>query len=238
MANALVVGASSGIGRAIAIKLSQTHKVFAMARREDKLEELRDRDITPVVFDVTNLDEIEKTLKTLAKEYGKFSTLIYSAGVQNIKPIRVIKPTEVEYLYRVNTIAPLFFAKAFASKSVLDKENYPSIIFISSIASQKPEKGIVAYGASKASLDNMTKALAKELAPIRVNGIAPGFLETEMTKSYEHIYTDEFIEQIKQNYPLGLGSVDDIAEVSSFLVSKSAKYITGEIIRVDGGGAL
>lgn len=112
------------------------------------------------------------------------------------------------------------------------------MLFISSIAGEKPEKGIVAYSASKASLNAMIKALAKEVAPVRVNGIAPGFLETEMTKEYEHIYNDEFIEQIKQSYPLGLGSVEDIADVASFLVSSSAKYITGEIIRVDGGGAL
>ena len=238
MANALVVGASSGIGRAIALKLSKNYQVFAMARREDRLKELKNSGITPVAFDVTNLNDIEKAVKALSKEYGKFSTLIYSAGVQNIKPLRVIKPSEVEYLYRVNTIAPLFFAKAFASKSVVDKDNYPSMLFISSIAGEKPEKGIVAYSASKASLNAMIKALAKEVAPVRVNGIAPGFLETEMTKEYEHIYNDEFIEQIKQSYPLGLGSVEDIAEVASFLVSSSAKYITGEIIRVDGGGAL
>ncbi len=238
MANALVVGASSGIGRAIALKLSKNYQVFAMARREDRLKELKESGITPIPFDVTNLNDIEKTIKALSKEYGKFSTLIYSAGVQNIKPLRVNKISEVEYLYRVNTIAPLFFAKAFASKSVVDKDNYPSMLFISSIAGEKPEKGIVAYSASKASLNAMIKALAKEVAPVRVNGIAPGFLETEMTKEYEHIYNDEFIEQIKQSYPLGLGSVEDIAEVASFLVSSSAKYITGEIIRVDGGGAL
>ena len=238
MANALVVGASSGIGRAIALKLSKNYQVFAMARREDRLKELKESGITPIPFDVTNLNDIEKAVKALSKEYGKFSTLIYSAGVQNIKPLRVNKISEVEYLYRVNTIAPLFFAKAFASKSVVDKDNYPSMLFISSIAGEKPEKGIVAYSASKASLNAMIKALAKEVAPVRVNGIAPGFLETEMTKEYEHIYNDEFIEQIKQSYPLGLGSVEDIADVASFLVSSSAKYITGEIIRVDGGGAL
>ena len=237
MDNVLVVGASSGIGRATALRLASSCRVFAMARRAERLEELTAEGIVPVVFDVTRFDEIAPTLKALAKEHGRFRALVYCAGVQNIKPLRMLKAADLEAIFAVNTYAPALFAQAFAARAVHTKEN-PAMVFVSSIAAQRPEPGILAYGASKAALDNLVKGLAKELAPIRVNGVAPGFLRTEMTERFAHVYDEAFVERIEKSYPLGLGSAEDVAALVAFLLSDDAAYLTGEIIRIDGGGAL
>jgi len=236
MSNILIVGASSGIGKETALALKSKYRVFALARRFDKLKELEG--VEPIEFDVRNLSKIDSLMKNLAKEYGKFKGLIYCAGIQLIKPIRVLKPNEIEEIFKINTIAFLLFAQSFSSKRVCDRDNLPSIVAISSIAANKPEKGIIPYSASKSALNSIIMGLAKELAPIRVNGVAPGFLETEMTKRFSNIYNEEFINRVKEEYPLGLGKLKDISNLIEFLLSKEAKYITGEIIRVDGGGAL
>jgi len=235
--NVLVVGASSGIGKTIAINLARDHKVIAVARRTERLNALRKYGIQPIVFDVSHTAEIDKFVKGLVKNTGKLLALIYCAGVQDVKPLRVLKVEEAKAMFDVNFFGGLFFAKAFVSKIVRTKEN-ASIVFISSIAGQKPEPGIINYSASKSAIDNLTKGLAKEIAPIRVNAIAPGFLKTEMTEKFKHIYTNEFVSNIEKQYPLGLGSTEDIANTVRFLISEQASYITGNIIQVDGGGAL
>ena len=233
----LVVGASSGIGETIAINLATDNKVVAVARREEKLNALREYGIEPLVFDVSHLEEIDKFVKKLVDNIGKLSALIYCAGVLDVKPLRVLKVNDAKRMFDINFFGGLFFAKAFASKPVCATEN-ASIIFISSIAGQKPETGLLNYSASKAAVDNLTKGLAKEIAPIRVNAIAPGFLKTEMTEKFNYIYSDEFVANIEKQYPLGLCSTDDVANMARFLISKQADHLTGNIIRVDGGGAL
>ena len=236
MNRVLVVGASSGIGAATAKLLAREAQVFALARRSERLEELG-KNVVSIPFDVTRLNEIDGLLKTLTKEHGRFLSLVYCAGVQLIKPVKLLVPEELETIFKVNFYAPLFFARAFAARSVHEKEN-PSIVFVSSIASLKPEKGVLPYSASKAALENLSRGLALEIAPIRVNCVAPGFLKTEMTNQFSKIYNDAFIEKIASEYPLGLGSPEKVANLIRFLISKEADYITGESIRIDGGGAL
>jgi NAD(P)-dependent dehydrogenase (short-subunit alcohol dehydrogenase family) len=228
----LVLGASSGIGYAIAKLLSKENSVIAVARREERLKEFKNYEL----FDFFELDKIDGFIKDIVKKYSKLDALIYCAGVQNIKPLKVTKLQESKEIFDINYFAPMLFAKSFASKRVSNTDS--SIVFISSIAAIKPEIGILNYSASKAALSNLTIGLAKEIAPIRVNAIAPGFIKTEMTEKFSHIYTDEFIEDIKKEYPLGLGDVNHIADMAEFLVSEKASYVTGEIIKVDGGGAL
>jgi NAD(P)-dependent dehydrogenase (short-subunit alcohol dehydrogenase family) len=236
MDNVLVVGASSGIGRAVALKLREHYHVFGMGRRLERLKELDGVEAVP--FDVTKLEAITPMLKTLAKTYGKFRSVVYCAGVQSLKPVRIFKPDEMQALFAVNTYAPFFFAKAFAARSVHDAQANPTVVFVSSIAGEKSEKGIIPYAASKAALNSLTAGLALELAPIRVNAVAPGFLQTEMTERFAHVYDDDFIERVRCEYPLGLGTPEDVADLIDFLLSERARYLTGEVIRIDGGGAL
>ncbi len=224
--NNLVIGASSGIGEAVVKKLGGV----AVARREEKLKQFEKYE----VFDILNLQEIEEFVKKVAKYYSKFDNLIFCAGVQNIKPLKVIKIDEIIQIFNINLISAMIFAKAFSSKRVSNSN--ASMIFISSIASYKPESGILAYSSSKAALNNFIKGAAKELAPIRINGVAPGFLKTEMTKKFKSIYTDEFIGKLDKNSPVGLATIDDVVNTIEFLIGSNR--ITGEIITIDGGAVL
>jgi len=233
----LVVGASSGIGKQVAIQLANDYTVIAIARRTAELDKLQEFGIIPEVFDVVKLDSIAQFVKSTAKEFGKIKSLVYCAGVQNVKPLRMLKIDEAKELFDVNYFGALFFAKAFSSKMVYAKNN-PSITFISSIAGNKPEEGILNYSASKAAIDNLTKGLAKEIVSIRTNAIAPSFLKTNMTNQFNHIYTNEFIEKVEKDYPLGIGNTKNIANMVEFLISDKASYVTGEIIKVDGGASL
>jgi len=224
--NNLVIGASSGIGEAIVKKFGG----LAVARREEKLSQFEKYE----TFDISNIQEIEPFVKSVTKEYGKFDNLIFCAGIQNIKPLKVMKVDEIIQIFNTNVLSAMIFAKAFSSKRVSHLKS--SMIFISSIASYKPESGILAYSASKAALNNLIKGAAKELSPIRVNGVAPGFLETEMTERFNHIYTEDFIEELNINSPAGLATIDDVVKTVKFLIDSS--HITGEIITVDGGAVL
>lgn len=224
--NNLIIGASSGIGEAVAKKIGGV----CIARREERLKQFSKYE----VFDILNLKDIENFVKELVKKYGKFDNLIFCAGIQNIKPLKIMKLEEIIEIFSVNLISAMLFAKAFASKRVSNKNS--SMVFISSIASFKPEPGILAYSASKGALNNFIKGAAKELAPIRVNGVAPGFLDTEMTQKFSHIYTEEFIKELKEKTPVGLANLDDIVKAVKFLIE--SPHITGEIVIIDGGASL
>jgi NAD(P)-dependent dehydrogenase (short-subunit alcohol dehydrogenase family) len=224
--NNLVIGASSGIGEAVVKKIGGV----AVARREEKLKQFEKYE----AFDVTKLEEIEGFVKNCVNKYGKFDNLIYCAGIQNIKPLKVTKIDEIIQIFNTNLFAAMIFAKIFYSKKISNSS--ASMIFISSIASYKAESGILSYSASKAGLNSFIKGAAKELSPIRVNGIAPGFLQTEMTQKFKYIYNDEFIENLEKNSPAGLVDMEDIVKTIEFLIN--TKHITGEIITIDGGALL
>ena len=206
--NNLVIGSSSEIAK----ELSQIIDIIPISKED---------------FDVRNLDEIDSFVKSIVKKYGKLDNLIYIAGIQNIKPLRVMKINEIKEIFDVNFFGAMMFAKSFASKRVSNQNS--SITFISSIAGIEAESGILAYSASKGALNNLTQGLAKEIAPIRVNAIAPGFMKTKMT----NIYSDEFIKEMENKSPLGLVTPKDVANTIKFLID--SPKITGEVIKIDGG---
>ena len=206
--NNLVIGSSSEIAK----ELSDKMDIISISRED---------------FDIKNLDKIDSFVKGVVKKYGKLDNLIYIAGIQKIKPLRVMKIEEIREVFDINFFGAMMFVKAFASKRVSNPNS--SIVFVSSIAGIEAESGILAYSASKAALNNLILGLSKEISPIRVNGVAPGFMRTKMTQ----IYTDEFVEEIEKRSPLGFVTPKDVADVIEFLI-KNPK-ITGEIIRIDGG---
>lgn len=233
----LVVGASSGIGRAVAERLrAGGARITALARRADRLAELEALGCAAVAADVTDLPAIGGVLQAAVAERGLLTGLVYCAGVQVIKPMRSLGVEEVERLYRTNLVAPTLFAAAFGSARVSTRDAV--FCAVSSVAAQRPEPAIVPYAASKAGLDALIKGLARELAPRRAVGVAPGWLDTEMTQAHARLYGAEFKEALEKRSPAGAATVESVVDAIVFLMSRKARHVTGEILRVDGGAVL
>ena len=159
--------------------------------------------------------------------------MLFCAGMQVIKPARMAKPDELEAMIATNLTAPLIAAGLFGSKKVAQPEAVMCIV--SSIAGARPEPGITAYSATKAAVDNAVRGLARELGPRRFVAVAPGWLDTEMTQAQSKLYGEEFREKLAKDSPAGLVSVEGVVDCIEFLCSNRARFISGEIVRVDGG---
>jgi NAD(P)-dependent dehydrogenase (short-subunit alcohol dehydrogenase family) len=235
--HSIIVGGSSGIGRELVVHLSKTDNVSVMARREDKLNELsKDNDnVFALTSDVSSVDSIRNSLQACIEHYGKVDRLIYCAGKQIVKPHRMADIKDFDSLYEVNLRGALFVSKLFSSAKISEK----TAVFcaISSIAATRPEPGIVGYSAMKAALEAMIKGLAKEVGPRRFVGVAPGWLETEMTAA-QLVYGKSFKETLEKNSPLGLTDIKDVINAVDFLISPRAASITGQILCVDSGSSL
>jgi NAD(P)-dependent dehydrogenase (short-subunit alcohol dehydrogenase family) len=232
----LIVGASSGIGLALAQKLSHTAHVSGMARRTERLAEISHMGITPIACDVGQLDSIPALVDEAVAAHGKLDALIYCAGKQLIKPMRITKIDEIEEVVRVNLTAAVIFAKLFASAKIANAN--AAFCAISSIAGHRPEPAIIPYSVSKAGLDALVKGLARECGPKRAFAIAPGWLDTEMTQSYPQIYNAGFQEELARKSPAGLATVDSVVDMVEYLLSPKASHVTGMSIAVDGGASL
>ncbi|MBV8135452.1 MAG: SDR family oxidoreductase, partial [Deltaproteobacteria bacterium] len=130
----------------------------------------------------------------------------------------------------------LLLARGFSHKAVRDPAG-GSIVFLSSVIAFSGKPAVSVYGATKAALMGLTKSLAVELAPdrVRVNSIAPGFVETEMFEEARAVMTDEQVEALRQAHPLGFGSARDVAHAVAFLLADTGRWITGSTLIVDGG---
>ena len=232
----LVVGASSGIGRAVAERFAKQGAVTALARRTDRLAELAAAGIATIAADVTDLAAIGGVLQAAVAERGPLTGLVYCAGVQIIKPMRSLGVDEVERLYKTNLVAPTLFASAFGSARISTRDAV--FCAVSSVAAQRPEPAIVPYSASKAGLDALIRGLSRELAPRRAVAVAPGWLDTEMTQAHARMYGADFKEALEKRSPAGAATVESVVEAIAFLMSPQARHVTGEILRVDGGATL
>ena len=234
--HALVIGASSGIGEALGHSLLADHRVSVIARRADRLAALVDAGASAFPGDVADLESIAGLMAAAVARNGPIDALIYCAGTQLVKPLRSTSPVDLQRVFTVNLIAPAVIATQFASRRV--SSEHATFCVVASVAGQRPEPGIVAYGAAKAGLINLVGGMARELGPRRVVGVAPGWIDTEMTQAYRHLYNDAFREQLAKNSPAGPASIGAVVDTIRFLLSPAAHAITGEIVRVDGGAAI
>jgi NAD(P)-dependent dehydrogenase (short-subunit alcohol dehydrogenase family) len=239
----LVTGASSGIGKAVALLCSRLGAtVIACGRDKDKLSEVREQSRCPEAFhpeplDLTaDLDALPAWVKSLKEKYGKLRGLVCCAGYARILPLREYSRIEAARLLDIHFHAPLLLAEGFA-----DRRNNAgpgsSIVFMASAAAIAREAGLSAYGGAKAALIAAMESISKELAPqrIRVNAVAPAVVRTPMGEAYLSFLSDEAREKELAAYPLGLGEPEDVAGMAAFLLSDAGRWITGQVIAMDGG---
>ena len=236
---ALVTGASRGIGQAIALALGRAGAtVCGTATTEEGAAAisrgLQAAGITGRGFclDLRDREATAQLLSALTKEVGAPSVLVNNAGITRDNLLMRMKDEEWDAVLDTNLSAVYRLTRGVARGMV--KARRGRIINITSVVARLGNAGQVNYCAAKSGVEGMTRALARELAPrgITVNAIAPGFIETDMTRGLG----DERREALMGQIPLGrLGTPEDVAEAATFLASAAAAYITGETLHVNGG---
>lgn len=234
----LITGASSGVGRELAIYFSETHSLILSGRNTERLNETKsackNNDILLWPYDLEKTDRLEAELSGWIKENNvQIDSFVHCAGLMKMVPLRAINYEIILNTYSVNVFSAQLITKTLASRKI-NGGNLKAAVFISSNISNRGAAAFSAYGASKAALDGLARNLAAELAPnIRVNSVLPGGMITEMTKD---MFADENMRNcFNKNYPLGIGTPKDIAPMVEFLLSDKSRWITGQQFVVDGG---
>jgi len=235
----LVTGASSGLGRSTAVRLSRERNLILHGRNPERLEETlgmclnRDRHIV-WAFDLKNPGELAGSLTPLlAASARSVKAFVHCAGMVTVLPMRSVDYRVAHEIMNVN-----FFSAAEIVHTLLKKKvngrALTDILFVSSIWSRFGARAHSAYCASKAALDGLMRALAVELAPaIRVNSILPGAIQTPMAA--QGLADPSIAEKLEQDYPMGIGRPDDIVDAIEFVLSGRARWLTGQEIVIDGG---
>lgn len=237
--NVLLTGATSGIGLdTLKSLVNNGHKVHAVGRDFTKLEsflQANENQVIPTKFDLKNTDEIESLFSKFDLKDTKFDAFIHCAGVEETIPLTLYTPTKMKELYDINVFAGVEMLRHFVKKKYCN--DGASVVFLSSVMGALGQPGKIGYCSSKSAVLGVVKSAALEFSKrkIRVNAVLPGVVNTPMTQNLFDQISSEKIEEIKAMHPLGIGEVDDIVPVISFLISNDSKWITGQSIVVDGG---
>tara|TARA_B100000683_G_C12364828_1_gene504607 strand:+ start:197 stop:883 length:687 start_codon:yes stop_codon:yes gene_type:complete len=222
--NILIIGGSSGVGDAITKKLSTHNKIISTYRNNFKENS---NNIEYKKFDVIENTPDELEIDT------PLNSIIYCPGTINLKPVHRYSEQELLNDFRINVTG---FIKLFSffKKNLQNSEN-ASVILFSSVAAQKGISFHTQVACSKGAIESLTRTLAAELAPkIRVNAIAPSLLDTPLSEKF--LNTEKKIETNKERHPLKqIGDPEDVAKLVEFLINDHAKWITGQVINIDGG---
>lgn len=240
---AVITGASRGIGREIALKYAKEGASIVLNYRNSETEALKLKeeldklgsDTLIIKSNVSNFEEAEKLIKEAKETFGRVDILVNNAGITKDNLIMRMKEEDFDSVIDVNLKGAFNCLKAVTPIMVRQKSG--KIINMSSVVGVIGNAGQVNYCASKAGLIGMTKSLAREIGGknINVNAIAPGFIDTDMTK----VLSEDQKKNIMSQVPLKrLGQAEDIANLALFLASNQSDYITGQVIHVDGGMAM
>ena len=237
---AVVTGGARGIGKAIALELAKAGNLVVINYNgsEEKARETKaEIEAAGGEADIMqcNVADFEVFFKAIAEKYGRVDILVNNAGVT--KDGLLMKMSEEDFSRVVDTnLKGTFNCIRHVSRMML-KQRSGQIISLSSVVGLRGNAGQANYAASKAGIIGLTKSAAKELASrgITVNAIAPGFIKTDMTD----VLSDKVKENIAASIPMGsMGTTEDVAKAAAFLASDGARYITGQVLRVDGGMAM
>jgi len=235
---ALVTGSGRGIGREIALKLAEVGATVAVNDVNDTAkavaEEIRvmKGQSQAILADVSSSSDVNRMVEEVVASYGKVDILVNNAGIARDQLLLRMSDEEWDKVLNIN-LKSVFLCTRAVLKYMM-KERWGRIVSISSIVGLVGNRGQANYASAKAGIIGFTKTVAKEVASrgITANAIAPGFIDTEMTRTID----EKWREELKERIPVGyLGSPRDVAEAVAFLASEEAKYITGQVLGVDGG---
>lgn len=236
----LITGASSGIGEACAVLLSQLGaRLILNGRNQERLENVHAKLESPTKhrlapFDLQSVEDIPDWIKSLLVNRNlKLDGLVHSAGINKMSSIRSTSIKQINEIFTTNLYSSIMLMKACSSRSLTNDNS--SFVFISSIAGQIAAPGNSIYGASKAAMNSMIKSAAFELSPrIRVNGIAPGLINTSLLSNTPNEHYSYWMSK----HLLGIGEPEDVANAVAYLMSETSKKVTGTILTVDSGSTI
>ncbi|MGB6150534.1 MAG: SDR family oxidoreductase [Pricia sp.] len=239
---AIVTGGSSGLGFATAKKLCEKGiTTYIIGRTKDRTEQACiqiGENAQPVIFDLTNLEGIPKLVEDIYKKEGQIDILVNNAGINMKKKFVEVTNEDFEQIIQTNLFSAFAISREVVKK--MKEKTGGSIVNISSMAARYGIPKVIAYSASKTAIEGMTRAMAVELAKyrVRVNCVAPGFIETKMTA--KALDTDpERKNKVFSRTPMGkMGLPEDIADAVYFFASEESKFVTGTILPVDGGNSI
>ncbi|MBP1778949.1 MAG: oxidoreductase [candidate division NC10 bacterium] len=236
----LITGATSGIGlETAALLATMGASIAACGRRLERLASVSERyppgTVVPVACDLGDPASIDAVLRQAVDRLGPLDGVVHSAGMMDLRPLKVCTSTDLERVYRLNVEAGILLAKAFRKKGM--RREIGSIVFVSSTMGLAGDIALCGYCASKGALVAAARALALELAAegIRVNCVAPGQVRTPMWEQAVESRGEAAVAASKARHPLGLGAPLQIAWPIAFLLSDAASWITGVTLPVDGG---
>ncbi|MBI2860393.1 MAG: 3-oxoacyl-[acyl-carrier-protein] reductase [Chloroflexi bacterium] len=234
---AIVTGSGRGIGRAIALKLAgagATVVVTDIADPQTVADEVRalGRDSLSVAADVSSAADVARLTEAAISAYGRIDILVNNAGITRDQLLMRMSEEDWDRVLAVNLKSVFLCTKAAVRHMV--KQRWGRIVSMASIVGIVGNAGQANYAAAKAGIIGLTKTVSREVASrgITANAIAPGFIDTQMTQKLEEAQRQELMKRIPAGY---LGTPGDVAEAVAFLASEEAKYITGQVLSVDGG---